>query len=95
MEMTNFAVVREVLRSNYRPRNLTGDYHFWVISPGNSSPDRFWPGGARGRGTRPVVNLVRPLALAPTACKRRKAGRGVGTRLIVVNDVHAYVRWLA
>ena len=26
-----------MLRNNYRPRNLIGDYHFWVISPRNST----------------------------------------------------------
>ena len=35
MEMNN--VVREVLHNNYRRRNLIGHYHFWVISPRNST----------------------------------------------------------
>ena len=47
-------VVREVPCTNYQSRNLIGPYHFWRISPRNSlySPDRFFPGGARGLGTR-------------------------------------------
>ena len=37
MEMSNFTVVRAVLRNNYRSRNLIGPYCFWVISPRNST----------------------------------------------------------
>ena len=35
MEINN--VEREVLRNNYRSRNLIGHYHFWGISPRNST----------------------------------------------------------
>ena len=35
--MNNFTVVREVLRNNYRSHNLIGPYHFWRISPRNST----------------------------------------------------------
>ena len=31
--LTNFIVVREVLRNNYRPRNLIGHYHILVKLP--------------------------------------------------------------
>ena len=34
---TNFTAVREVLRNNYQSPNLIGHYHFWVISPRNST----------------------------------------------------------
>ena len=37
MEMSNFTVVRAVLRNNYWSRNLIGPYRFWVISPRNST----------------------------------------------------------
>ena len=30
-------VVRGVLRNNYQSRNLIGPYHFWGISPRNST----------------------------------------------------------
>ena len=32
-----FIVVREVLQNNYRSRNLIGPYHFWEITPRNST----------------------------------------------------------
>ena len=37
MEMSNFTVVRAVLRNDYWSRNLIGPYRFCVISPRNSS----------------------------------------------------------
>ena len=54
MEMTNFTVVREVLRNNYWSCNLIGLYRFWVISPGNltSFTRLFPPGGTHWGGTR-------------------------------------------
>ena len=33
----NFIVVREVLHNNYQSHNLIGPYHFWAISPRNST----------------------------------------------------------
>ena len=36
-QIKNFTVVKEVLCNNYRSCNLTGPYHFWVISPRNST----------------------------------------------------------
>ena len=35
--LTNFTVVRKVLRNNYQSHNLIGHYSFWVISPRNST----------------------------------------------------------
>ena len=35
--LTNYIVVREVPRNNYRSCNLIGHYLFWVISPRNST----------------------------------------------------------
>ena len=35
--LTNFTVVRNVLRNNYQSHNFIGHYPFWVISPRNST----------------------------------------------------------
>ena len=37
MEIIYFAIVREVLRNNYRSRNLIGPYHFLGINLRNST----------------------------------------------------------
>ena len=37
VEIKNFTIVREVLRINYLSRNLISPYHFWGISPRNST----------------------------------------------------------
>ena len=53
MEITNSTVVREVLRNNYRSRNLIGHYHFWGISPRNSTSfTRPFLAGRRARAGR-------------------------------------------
>ena len=61
MEMTNFTVVRAVLRNNCWSRNLIGLYRFWVISPRNSTSFTrpFLAGQARkaGHETRGLVTM--------------------------------------
>ena len=54
VEIKNFVVVREVLHNNYRSQNLIGPYHFWCISPRNSTSFArlLLPRGGCGLGTR-------------------------------------------
>ena len=58
MEMTNFTVVREVLRNKYWSHHLIGLYRFWVIFPKNSTSfTRLSPGGVCRVGTRLLIIL--------------------------------------
>ena len=78
MEMTNFTVVRVVLRNNYWSRNLIGPYCFWEISPRNST-----------LFTRPILTMRRTWAGHETkhlTCDTRPllltwAGWSLGKRL--------------
>ena len=56
-----FTVAREVLHNNYQSHNFIGPYHFWGISPSNSTlfTRPFLTGGAHGLGTRLGLKVFR------------------------------------